>query len=40
MNDKPLPITCPKCGNPYIVEKYTKEKGKIKICPKCKTEME
>ncbi|HNW25056.1 MAG TPA: topoisomerase DNA-binding C4 zinc finger domain-containing protein, partial [Candidatus Cloacimonas sp.] len=40
MNDKPLPITCPQCGNPYIVEKYTKEKGKIKICPKCKTEME
>jgi len=40
MNDKPLPITCPKCGNPYLVEKYTKEKGIIKICPKCKTEME
>ncbi len=39
-NDKPLPISCPKCGNPYIVEKYNREKGKIKICPKCKTEME
>jgi len=39
-NDKPLPISCPKCGNPYIVEKYSREKGKIKICPNCKTEME
>ncbi len=38
-NDKPLPIACPNCGNPYIVEKYTRETGTIKICPKCKTEM-
>ncbi len=39
-NDKPLPISCPKCGNPYLVEKYSREKGKYKMCPKCKTEME
>jgi len=38
-NDKPLPIPCPNCGNPYIVEKYTREKGSFKVCPKCKTEM-
>ncbi|MEN6444453.1 MAG: type I DNA topoisomerase [Candidatus Cloacimonas sp.] len=40
INDKPLPIACPKCGNPYLVEKYSSEKGKYKMCPKCKTEME
>ena len=39
-NDKPLPIACPNCGNPYIVEKYTKANGNFKQCPKCKTVME
>ena len=39
-NDKPLPIPCPSCGNPYIVEKYSRDRGTYKICPKCKTEME
>ena len=38
-NDKPLPIPCPACGNPYIVEKYTKDEGIIKLCPKCKARM-
>jgi len=35
-NDKPLDIACPHCGNPYIVEKYSKDKGTSKQCPKCK----
>jgi DNA topoisomerase-1 len=39
-NDKPLPIACPHCNNPYIVEKYSRERGSYKVCPKCKTEME
>lgn len=39
-NDKPLPIPCPNCDSPYIVEKYSRERGTYKICPKCKTEME
>jgi len=38
-NDKPVPIACPECGNPYIVEKYTKDEGIIKLCPKCKARM-
>ncbi|PKN72403.1 MAG: type I DNA topoisomerase [Candidatus Cloacimonetes bacterium HGW-Cloacimonetes-3] len=39
-NDKPLPIPCPNCGNPYIVEKYSRDKGTYKQCPKCNTQME
>ncbi len=39
-NDKPLPIPCPSCGNPYIVEKYSRDKGTYKLCPKCNTQME
>lgn len=38
-NDKPLPIPCPECGNPYIVEKYSKALGEHKQCPKCKKIM-
>ena len=26
-NKKPLPIACPNCGNPYIEEHYSKERG-------------
>ena len=39
-NDKPLPIACPNCGNPYIVEKYSRDKGSYKQCPKCNTQMD
>ncbi|MDZ4183037.1 MAG: type I DNA topoisomerase [Candidatus Cloacimonadaceae bacterium] len=39
-NDKPLPIPCPNCGNDYVFEKYDKENGAYKECPKCKTRME
>ena len=37
-NDKPVPITCAECGNPYLFEKYSKANGEYKICPKCKKE--
>lgn len=39
-NDKPLPIPCPQCDNPFIYEKYSKAKGNYKQCPKCKAIME
>ncbi|MDP2172555.1 MAG: type I DNA topoisomerase [Candidatus Cloacimonadaceae bacterium] len=39
-NDKPLPIPCPTCGNEFIYEKYHKDRGEYKECPKCKTQME
>ncbi len=38
-NDKPLPIACPDCGNPFIYEKYSKALGEYKQCPKCKKTM-
>ncbi len=39
-NDKPVPIPCPNCDSPYLMEKYTKDKGNFKQCPKCKSTME
>ena len=39
-NDKPIAIACPSCGNKYIFEKYSKERGNYKQCPKCNTEMD
>lgn len=39
-NDKPIMSPCPNCGNPYLVEKYTKDKGDFQQCPKCKHIME
>ena len=39
-NDKPVPIPCPHCGNPFLQEKYSKDKGSYKQCPKCKSIME
>lgn len=35
-NDKPIPTPCPNCANPYIVEKFHKDKGHYQQCPKCK----
>lgn len=32
--DKPVPEACPKCGNPYLVEKYSKKDGASVGCPK------
>jgi DNA topoisomerase-1 len=31
--DRPIPRECPDCGNPYLVEKYTKQ-GMVIRCPK------
>jgi DNA topoisomerase-1 len=39
-NDKPVPVACPHCGNPYLVEKFSQAKGNYKQCPKCKSNME
>lgn len=34
-NNKPVAISCPECGNHYLEEKRTKDKGDHKQCPKC-----
>jgi DNA topoisomerase-1 len=31
--DKPIPEPCPKCENPYLIEKTTKKKGTFRLCP-------
>ncbi|MCE1227959.1 MAG: type I DNA topoisomerase [Firmicutes bacterium] len=40
--DKPVPMTCPKCKNPYMTEKTKKPRGKdpitVILCPACKHE--
>ena len=36
---KPVKIPCPHCGNEYLEERYSKEKGKYKKCPKCGQEV-
>ena len=38
-NDKPLAIPCPECGNPFLYEKYHKDKEIYKLCPNCKKEF-
>ncbi len=39
-NDQPVAITCPHCGNPLLFEKYSRDRGNYKQCPKCKSIME
>ncbi len=36
---KPVPRACPECGNPYLVERYSKAKGQYLACPSCKAEI-
>jgi DNA topoisomerase-1 len=31
--DRPLPRKCPECGNPYLIEKYSKKDGLRVVCP-------
>ena len=31
--DKPVPIPCPRCGHPFLVEKHTKKDGVFLACP-------
>ncbi len=38
-NDKPVARACPQCRHPYLVEKYTKTKGTVMVCPSCKAEF-
>lgn len=38
-NYKPVELTCPACGNYYMEERNTKQKGKFKKCPKCGEEV-
>ena len=33
---RPVPVRCSKCGNPYVEERSTKDKGKFNRCPQCK----
>ena len=35
-NYKPVMKECESCGNPYLLEKYTKKKGSYLECPECK----
>ena len=35
-NYKPVIKECESCGNPYLLEKYTKKKGSYLECPECK----
>lgn len=34
--NKPISEACPKCKNPYLVEKFSKTEGDSLACPKCK----
>ncbi len=38
--DKPLPELCPKCASPYILEKFTKVRGRFLKCPNEKCDFE
>ena len=31
--DRPLPEACPRCGSPYLLQKYTKRDGPSVVCP-------
>ena len=39
-NYKPVAQNCPNCNNPYLEERYNKDKGNYLQCPKCKHIME
>ena len=38
-NDKPVDVVCPKCGNPYMLQKTSKADGEHLVCPKCSTKL-
>jgi DNA topoisomerase-1 len=37
--DKPVAMACPLCQNPYVVEKYSAQRGIYLKCPACKEEV-
>ena len=39
-NYKPVPQVCPNCANPYMEDRYSKDKGNFLQCPKCKHVIE
>ena len=38
-NNKPVDLSCPKCGNHFLEEMKTKAKGDYKKCPQCGEEV-
>ncbi len=38
--DKPVGEACPKCNNPYMVQKWKKNEGESIVCPNCKYKKE
>jgi DNA topoisomerase-1 len=38
--DKPVPMPCPVCEAPFVVEKYSKTSGASLRCPQCKAVVE
>ncbi|MDH7514451.1 MAG: type I DNA topoisomerase [Bacteroidota bacterium] len=37
--DRPIAKACPKCGNDYLIHKFTQKKGEFLRCPTCKEEF-
>jgi DNA topoisomerase-1 len=37
--DKPVPLACSSCGNPYLIEKSSNKRGIYLKCPACKEEV-
>jgi DNA topoisomerase-1 len=37
--DKPVNRPCDRCGNPYMVQKFTQTRGEFLLCPSCKAEV-
>ena len=31
--DRPIPEECPRCGSPFLIDKYYRGKGNVKTCP-------
>lgn len=39
-NFKPIKTTCPNCSNPYMHERYIRDRGTVVECPNCKHILE
>ena len=37
--NRPVPIKCSQCGNPYVEKRYSQSKGEYLYCPACKAQM-
>jgi len=38
--NRPVPVPCNNCSNPYLEKRYTQSKGEFLSCPVCKSEFE